>query len=241
MVFSLRTRMPRLVALPFALLCLSGCGGSVNGLLEDNTAPEITQITINGVPGKFSDTDPTAVTLVATTSVLSLVCQAKDKNRDPLTYKWSTSGPANTLTASGDTDVATLNVATDGEITVTCTVDDGRTGVTSRSIRIKATTTNNHPPTLSLTAAPMTVAPGGAVILTATATDQDNDTLSYSFSAISTADGSAAGTVTPSAADKTKAVFIAPAATGTYLIVCVVSDGKGGSATKTASITVTAP
>jgi outer membrane protein OmpA-like peptidoglycan-associated protein len=90
----------------------------------------------------------------------------------------------------------------------------------------------NHPPVVTLTANPTSVVAGSndAVALQAKCTDPDNDTLNYKWSATGGAiEGTGAETRWNSNGVKD----------GTYTVTVVCDDGRGGSDTKTADITVT--
>ncbi|HEX3091280.1 MAG TPA: OmpA family protein [Candidatus Angelobacter sp.] len=89
----------------------------------------------------------------------------------------------------------------------------------------------NHPPVVTLTANPTSVIAGSndAVVLQSQCTDPDNDTLNYKWSATGGAiEGSGAETRWNSNGVKE----------GTYTVTVVCDDGRGGTDTKTADITV---
>lgn len=89
----------------------------------------------------------------------------------------------------------------------------------------------NHPPTVTLTANPSSITAGStdAVALQAKCTDPDNDPVNYKWSATGgTVDGTGADTHWNSNGVKE----------GTYTVTVVCDDGRGGTDTKTADITV---
>ncbi len=89
----------------------------------------------------------------------------------------------------------------------------------------------NHQPAVTLTANPTKVVAGSndAVVLQAQCSDQDNDPLSYKWSATGGGiDGSGAETRWNSSGAKE----------GAYTVTVVCEDGRGGSSTATANITV---
>src|SRR5579864_7493790 len=89
----------------------------------------------------------------------------------------------------------------------------------------------NHPPVVALTANPTSIIAGSndAVVLQSTCTDPDNDTVNYKWSATGGAiEGSGAETRWNSNGVKE----------GTYTVTVVCDDGRGGTDTKTADITV---
>ena len=93
--------------------------------------------------------------------------------------------------------------------------------------------TGNRPPLVTVSCAPCEVEPGGEVRLTAEASDADGDPLTYAWSA--PAGRFVGGT------DGATARWTAPPETGRYMVGVRVSDGEGGSAEATASVTVALP
>ena len=92
-------------------------------------------------------------------------------------------------------------------------------------------TKNNAPVISSIDVSPSTtVNTGASITLTCNATDADGDTLSYSWTA-------SGGTISGSGSSVT---WTAPNTAGTYTITVKVSDGKGGEATASKTITVSA-
>jgi hypothetical protein len=87
---------------------------------------------------------------------------------------------------------------------------------------------NNSPVISALRADPQEVQPLGKSNFTCTASDPDGDALAYRWTA-------SAGTIDGSEAAVT---WTAPKDPGSYKVTVVVSDGKGGAATKDAAITV---
>jgi hypothetical protein len=90
--------------------------------------------------------------------------------------------------------------------------------------------TNRDPVIVGVSVSPGQVTAGGSVIVTVTATDQDGDALTYTY----VPNG---GSITGSGASVT---WNAPTTAGPYSITVTVSDGKGGTATSTGSLTVIA-
>ena len=88
----------------------------------------------------------------------------------------------------------------------------------------------NHPPTVRVSCAPLRVAPGGGVRLTAAASDPDGDPLTYAWS---TRSGRFDGPT-----DRPSARWTAPAAKGRVTIRVRVRDGEGGSAAAACTVEV---
>ena len=90
---------------------------------------------------------------------------------------------------------------------------------------------NNAPTVSSVSCDPCAVAPGGEVRLSAEASDPDGDSLTYAWSAPT---GSFTG-----ATDGAAARWRAPAETARVTVRVQVSDGRGGTASATATVEVT--
>ena len=89
-----------------------------------------------------------------------------------------------------------------------------------------------EPPTISCSANPATVTPGGTSIVTALGVSPQNRPLTYTFSA-------SAGQISSSGNTATLSSTGAPA--GSITITCNVQDDKGQTATSTTSVNVEAP
>ena len=151
-------------------------------------------------------------------------CEASDPEGDTLNYAWEYTG--GTLQGTGST-VTWIAPSVAKAYTVKVVVSDGKGGSANQSITI--TVSANHAPVISSVApSPMTVAPSGSSTITCTATDADADTLSYEWSA-------GGGAISGSG---NAATWTAPAEEGVYSISVTVSDGKGGTITGGASVTV---
>ncbi len=88
----------------------------------------------------------------------------------------------------------------------------------------------NQGPVISSVTSTSELAPGGTTTITCTATDPDNDTLAYTWV-------SKEGNISGSG---TEVQWTAPANAGSYNIDVIVTDGKGGQATKSTSVSVIA-
>ena len=90
----------------------------------------------------------------------------------------------------------------------------------------------NAAPTVSARCEPGTIAPGASATVIATAQDADGDAITYSWT-------SASGTLATSS-DR-QSVWTAPMAAGSYPVTVTVNDGRGGTASDTATCQVAAP
>ncbi len=153
-----------------------------------------------------------------------IVCTASDPDGDELSYEWSA--------VAGDThgEGATVTwIAPDyeGIYSVSVTVTDSRGGNVTDHVPI--TVEANKLPTIpSLTADAAWITPSGSLQVACEAEDPDRDELSYEWTAT-------AGNITGTDA---AATWTAPDELGLYDITVVVSDGHGGSATRTLRIGV---
>ncbi len=148
---------------------------------------------------------------------------ASDPDGDTLAYSWAYTGGS--ISGTGST-VTWTAPSTPGVYTVTAIVSDSKGGTVTRSISITAT--NRNPVISSLTATPASVVAGGSSTVKCTASDLDGDTLSYSWIY-------AGGTISGTGSTVT---WTAPSTFGIYIVTVIVSDGKGGTATQSVSITV---
>jgi hypothetical protein len=91
------------------------------------------------------------------------------------------------------------------------------------------TPTPNKVPTItSVTANPISLAPGASSTITVVASDGDNDSLTYTYSATN-------GTVSGTGATAT---FLAGSVPGTANITVTVNDGRGGTANSSTNLTI---
>ena len=149
-------------------------------------------------------------------------------------YSYSGSG----VTGSGTTARVDTSSLAPGTYTVSGTVKEGKKGKEGQKPWQTASATTSftvkpfEPPTISCSANPDTIQPGGTSTITATAVSPQNLPLTYSYSA-------SAGTVTGSG--NTAEYSSAGAPTGVVGITCTVSDNKGHTASADTNITIQAP
>ncbi|MCU1382349.1 MAG: Neogenin [Acidobacteria bacterium] len=143
---------------------------------------------------------------------------AIDPDNDPLTYVWSF---ADGGTAFGSTVSHTYTAA--GASTATLTASDGQlSGTATASVQVSLA---NRPPTVTA-GGPYTGVSGAAVAFAATGSDPDGDALTYRWDF---GDGT-------SAAGRTAThTFAQP---GTFETVATVNDGRGGSTSVAAAVTI---
>jgi hypothetical protein len=165
--------------------------------------------------------------LVVALSSVQVVCTASDPDGDELSYEWSASAGE----VSGDGDTATwVAPASEGSYSVTVEVTDGRGGEATDDVTI--TVRANNPPTVaSLTAGAEWTTTSGSIQVTCTASDPDGDELSYEWTATA---GNISGT-------GPVVSWTAPQAVGTYDVTVIVTDGYGGEAARSVSLSVVLP
>jgi len=211
--------------LPLVLGGLAVAGGGVAlaaGGGKKNSPPTVT---------------PTQSVTTAEDTKATITVAASDADSDPLTY--TTSNPTNgTVQATGGTIVYTPKPDFNGTDTFTVSVSDGKNPPVSQTVTVTVTAVND---------VPLAVADVGAVVEDAVLTgtvatndsDVDRDTLTYTLAApVAGLTLAANGGYTFNAAD---AAYQNLAAGQTRAVVAnyTVSDGKGGTAASTLTVTVT--
>ena len=150
-----------------------------------------------------------------------------DADNDTLGYDLDFGDSSTHSTSSGS---VTHGYASAGDYPATLTVSDGKGGTDVKAVTIHVTTAPpaNHPPVATLSPPTATIHEGEAVSFNVGATDEDGDALTVD---LDFGDGSAHGT-------QTGIVGHSYTTTGNYTATLTVSDGRGGAASQTASITV---
>jgi len=153
-----------------------------------------------------------------------IVCIASDADGDELSYNWSASGGE--ITGEGATVTWTAPDSV-GFYDVAVTVTDGRgaEATTTRTIEVR---TNKPPIIAGLTADAIWTLPSGSLQVACNASDPDGDGLSYEWTA-------SGGNITGTGATVN---WTAPETVGMYDVTVVVTDGYGGSDTRTLPISV---
>src|SRR5262249_47491931 len=157
----------------------------------------------------------------------SLQLSGSDPNGDTLTYSASGLPPGLSINASTGLISGTLTTA--GTYSVTATVNDGHGGTASQSFTWTVAASANRAPTLSAIADPAGKV-GQSVSLALAASDPDGDTLTFSASglpnglSINSTTGLIKGT---------------PKKAGKWQPTVTVSDGHGGTASRSFAWTIT--
>jgi hypothetical protein len=149
-------------------------------------------------------------------------------------YSWSGTG----VSGNGDTAKVDTSSLAPGEYAVQGTVKEGKKGKEGARPWETATCTAGitvkafEPPTVSCSASPTAIQPGGTTTITSVGVSPQNRPLTYSYSA-------SAGTI--SGTGTTAEYSSVGAATGVVGITCNVSDDKGHSANSSTNVTIQAP
>lgn len=172
-------------------------------------------------PSSIYQGDPVTVTGTAT-------------NLDPkktATYKWNTTSGAK---VTGDNSVAQVDTSSlsPGNYTISGHVAEGQKPGQSADCTANLTVKPFEPPTISCSANPSTVQPGGTATITAQGVSPQNRTLTYNYSA-------SAGEISGTGTTATLNTNGAPA--GPITVTCNVQDDKGQTASSTSTVTVEAP
>ncbi|MEJ6010518.1 Ig-like domain-containing protein [Novosphingobium aquae] len=199
-----------------------GGGGSGGGSTPANTAPVVAATqAVAGTEDKAS-----TVTVAAT-----------DANNDTLTYTAGAAGKGTVTGGAGGVFTYTPNANFNGADTFTVTVSDGKGGTATQTVTVNVAAVNDAPTANAATAAATEDA--AAVTGKVTGADVDGDTLTYSLNApvagLTIATDGSYSFNPADAAYQSLAVGETKAVVANY----TVSDGKGGTATSTLTVTVT--
>ncbi|MCX7804787.1 MAG: Ig-like domain-containing protein [Planctomycetota bacterium] len=191
------------------------------------TASDTFTLTVNPVNDPPVTGDQNVTTAEDTPKAITLT--ATDADGDALTYI-VVSGPSHgTLSGTAPNLTYTPDADYSGPDSFTFKANDGMadSNVATVSITVAAV---NDPPVIQSgpAAAPNPVRYGETVAFSVTASDADGDTLSYSWDF---------GDGTASTQEDPAHIYAAP---GTYAVTITVSDGKGGTATGSVTVEVTA-
>jgi hypothetical protein len=217
---------------------------STEGVID---AVEILKAAGASNPSETCQTDcPPTVSVTASNlqvdsgATVNFTANATDPDNDPLSYTWTTTG--GTLIGEGSqvsldtTGVNPTPGSSPVNVVVTATVNDGRgkSSTANRTITVRAP---NQSPQASIEASRTTVQDGTLISLTAKGTDPDGDSLSYSWTASAGAITGSGSTIYLDTTDVNPTPDAAPVVINVNLTA---NDGRGGTATTTQQITVTA-
>ena len=178
----------------------------VNGIVADYNSGQASNF-----PPRIKSLSAEASEIIVGDSI-NIFCTAEDKNKDVLTYSWSTSGGTITGTFSSVKFTAPDNP---GNIKVVCTVNDGKGGITSDTITINIVEKINNSPQINyLKAVPRKIDINSSTEITCSAFDTDGDNLAYVWS-------SSAGSFSGSDSIVT---WNSPSVPGNYAVYCAVND-----------------
>jgi hypothetical protein len=164
--------------------------------------------------------------ITVTGSVLNL----EESRKLSPTYTWTTTGGKLSRSDTGAT-IATNGLAA-GDYTVIGRVSEGSAPNQHAECSASFRVTAYEPPTVSCSASPTTILPGGFATITATGRSPQNRSLNYSF-------GATAGQMTATGATGTLSAASVPPSV--IQVTCNVVDDMGKSASANTVVTVTAP
>ncbi|MGO0059118.1 Ig-like domain-containing protein [Brevibacillus fluminis] len=202
---------------------------------KGGTATSTITITINGPENQAPTVGNDSKTILKNTQASGAVV-GTDADEDTLTYSVKTDASNGTVTVNPDNGSWTYTPNADyvGPDTFTVEVSDGKGGTTTSTITITINGPENQAPTVGTDS--KTTAKNTPVSGTVTASDADGDTLTYSVK--TNADH---GTVTVNPADGSWTYTPNANYVGLDTFTVEVSDGKGGTATSTITITINGP
>jgi hypothetical protein len=155
---------------------------------------------------------------------VEIQCVASDPNGDKLNFTWAATGGS--FNGAGQT-VTWQAPKQYGTYTITVTADDGK-GASAQSSLTLSVGANQPPQISSLAPNPAVISPGGSSTITCVANDPDGDVVRYNWSA---SEGSITGV-------GNKVSWFPPNKGGSFNIIVIVSDGKGGETKGNVVVTV---
>jgi hypothetical protein len=203
------------------VMVLAGCGPSQ---APPPQAQQQQPTPTGNQPPVISSLTPSQ-TQVYPSGTVEIQCVASDPNGDKLNFTWSATG--GNFNGAGQT-VTWQAPKQYGTYEITATVDDGK-GASSKSTITLSVGANQPPQISSLSANPTVIGMSGNSLITCVANDPDGDVVKYNWQA---SEGNISGT-------GNKVTWFPPNKGGTFNIIVIVSDGKGGETQGTAQVTVT--
>ncbi|MGD8781083.1 MAG: PKD domain-containing protein [Ignavibacteria bacterium] len=157
---------------------------------------------------------------------ISVYCTAVDKDNDGLVYTWSASNGEITGSGSRVTWIAPEDT---GKVDIRVEVNDGNDGSSIETLEIDVVEQFNAAPVINeISTEQRKVDLGAETDIECSASDEDDDPLEYTWS-------SESGQISGSGS---KIKWTAPNQSGNYFVVCTVTDGNGGVAADSISISV---
>lgn len=193
----------------------------VNGIVVDYNSGQ----SITNYPPRIKALTSNYATILINDST-EIYCTVVDNDADQILYNWESE--SGNIDDNGNKIIWKSPNQT-GEYSINVGVNDGKGGQDSASINIKVVESfNENPQILNFNADPRKIDLGAETVIRCNAQDADGDGLNYEWYAI---EGSILGsgqTIT----------WKAPFQSGNYFVSCKVTDGKGGKAQDSVSISV---
>jgi PKD repeat protein len=195
-----------------------------DGQLDSNIATVSIAVTaVNDAPVANNQSVTTAED-----TAKAITLTGSDVDGDPLTFIIVSNPTKGTLSGTGASRTYTPNLNYNGSDSFTFKVNDGKVDSNIATVSITVTAVNDNP-TVAASATPTSGTAPLTVNFTANGQDVDGDVLSYAWTF---GDGGTSAMQNPGYTYN---------AAGTYVATVTVSDGKGGTATASVTITVAAP
>ncbi|WP_244443083.1 DUF4082 domain-containing protein [Bradyrhizobium sp. Ai1a-2] len=222
-------------AASFTYAISDGRGGTASATANLTVSPAANQPPVANNDSGYSTTQNTALTIAAS----ALLANDTDPNGDPLTITGASGAVNGTVSFNAQTNVVTFTPTTGytGAASFTYAISDGRGGTASATANLTVNPAANQPPVANndsgYTTTQNTALTIAASALLANDTDPNGDPLT-----ITGASGAVNGTVSFNA--QTNVVTFTPTAgyTGAASFSYAISDGRGGTASATANLTV---
>jgi hypothetical protein len=163
-------------------------------------------------------------------TVTGSVVNLQSKNKVTPTYTWTTTG-GKLARAEGGATLSTSGLAA-GDYTVAGKVSEGSAPNQHADCTASFRVMGYEPPTITCSANPASILPGGFATITSVGRSPQNRSLNYSY-------GATAGQITGTGATGTLAA--ADVAPGVINVTCNVVDDVGKSASASTTVTVTVP
>ncbi|MBI5929126.1 MAG: hypothetical protein HY862_07450 [Chloroflexi bacterium] len=205
---------------------------------KGGSASAVFGVTVNAPPPQNR---PPVIAAIAAQTIkvgdnITVNLNISDPDGDKLTYSATSTDAAIAGASAGENNTIRVNGVAVGKANVTVSVGDGRGGSTSTSfaVQVDPATVANKPPTIAAIA-DMSLTAGQSQSVDFVASDPDGDALNINVASDN------AGVATAIREDGQNRINVAGVAGGTANITVSVDDGKGGTASDTFVVTVTAP